>query len=614
MFVECFNHNGGPYLRLVKSERVKKSDGTSTSRKIPVYNIGPLSRFDDGEPDYVARLKKSFKSGAPLIPELQQFCKSDSPEILETWNFSIAEGSDDCFGHPRLFSHILIEKILEELGMIQFVRQYKNFTGYEFDLLGFFRLLLYGRILDPASKIATVRQNDRYYDPPMDDFYEFNVYDTLDFLDSYKVNMVRKLNKSMIQKFSRTTKYMYYDVTNFFFEIERPDPDVEDENGDTRKGLRKNGVSKEERKLPIVQMGLFMDDQGFPVSVEIFPGNTLDHQTLISACKSTINQLDLSRFILVGDRGMCNGPNQVHLLDNGNGFIISRSIKKCSKKDREWVLDQNGYSSGNEDFKYKSRVVIRTVADPEDPSVKRKVTEKQVVYWSRKFAEREKAENRSFLEFLRKLEEHPENFRYSKAQSQNLKKFMRKGVVVPSTGEILDSTKLIAMLDENKVSEFKELMGYYLIVTSETAMEDTVIINTYHQLSRIEDEFRVMKGSLETRPIYCRTESHIHSHLFICMLALVVIRMIQKKVLEYKITNGLTEKRPENVWEMGMTADRIQEALNKWTVDRIQGELYRFNDVDDPDLDLILKAFGINIRKKLYRRSELRAIKSDIKL
>lgn len=610
MYVEKTKNNGIDYLRLVKSQRVINSKGIKTATKTVVYNIGPLSRFDDGQPDYVQRLKESFKNGKPLIPELQQFCSDPLPK--EHYDIHFEEGDPDCFGHPRLFSQILIERILEELGMIGYFRQYKTYTKAQFDLLGFFRLLVYGRILHPASKIATVRQNEDYYSPILNDPYEFNVYDTLDFIYDFRESITRKLNKGITAKFGRTTKKLYYDVTNFFYETEEPDEDVE-MDGAVIKGIRKMGVSKEERKLPIVQMGLFMDEQGLPVSMEIFPGNTLDHLTMIDACKKTVDTLDLSRFIFVADRGMCATPNLLHLLDHNNGYIVSKSIKKCKKTDKDWILNEDGYIYSGEDFKIKSRTVRYTASDPLDKSNKRTIVEKQVVYWSRKFYEREKAENRSFLDFLEKLRNSPENFRITSVQSKSIRKYLRKDVLNADTGELLDSSKVKALLDEDKIKAETELMGYYMIITSETDMSDQEVVDAYHRLSRIEDQFRVMKGTLETRPIYVRKEEHISSHLMICMISLIVIRIIQKKITEYQQTNGRS-KKDVNLWEMGLSAERIQMALNKWTIDKLPGDYYRFNHLDDPDLKLILDAFGIQIPLKLYRRADLKKIKMDIKI
>lgn len=610
MYIEKTKNNGIDYLRLVKSQRIINSKGIKTATKSVVYNIGPLSRFDDGEPDYIERLKQSFKKGKPLIPELQRFCSDPLPK--EHYDIHFEEGDPDCIGHPKLISHILLERILEEIGMTYYFQHYKNYTKAQFDLLGFFRLLVYGRILNPASKIATVRQNDDYYSPILEQPYEFNVYDTLDFMYDFRESIIRKLNKSITASFGRTTNAIYYDVTNFFFEIEEPDPDTET-NGEVHKGIRKNGVCKEERKLPIVQMGLFMDEQGIPISIEIFPGNTLDHLTMIDACKNTVDNLNLSRFVFVADRGMCATPNLLHLLDHNNGYIISKSIKKSKKADKEWILDEDGYKKISEDYKVKSRTVKYMASDPTDKKKKREIVEKQVVYWSRKFYERERAEKCSFLEFIEKVQESPENFRMTSVQAKSIKKYLKKDVINEETGELIDSSKVRSLIDEQKIKEETELMGYYMIVTSEVNMTDDEIIDTYHKLSRIEDQFRVMKGTFDTRPVFVRKEEHISSHLLICMISLIVLRIIQQKIIAYQKTLGLA-KNDVNLWEMGLTADRIQAALNKWTVERLPGDYYRFNNIDDKDLKLILDAFGIEIPLKLYRRADLKKIKSDIKI
>ena len=288
MFIEAVQNNGKKYLRLVQSIRVTNKSGYKVSQKKVILNIGPLDRFDDGQPNYVERLKKSFKAGTPLIPSLSPYC--DVKKAEETYRFAINEGSPDCFGHPKLFSHILMERILEELGLNTFFSSYKGFTKLQYDVYGFARLLIFGRLLNPASKYMTVRQNEDYYEPILKDFNPDNVYDTLDFIADNKDKIIRRINTNLVKKAHRSPEIIYYDVTNFYFEIGEPDEDTFDEDGNLiEKGQRKIGVCKEERKLPIVQMGLFMDDAGIPIAIETFPGNTLDHLTLRPALKKNIN-------------------------------------------------------------------------------------------------------------------------------------------------------------------------------------------------------------------------------------------------------------------------------------------------------------------------------------
>lgn len=606
MFVEQIKNNGKPYLRLVHAVRKANKNGDMVSTKQVLLNIGPLDRFDDGQPDYVERLKKSFKAGTPLIPSLLPYCSTQKP--AEAYRFTIREGSPDCFGHPKLFSHLLLERILEELGLQNFFSAYKGFTKISYDVYGFAKLLIFGRLLNPASKCATVRQNDDYYEPILKDFNPDNVYDTLSFIAANKDKIIRRINTNLVKKAGRAPEVIYYDVTNFYFEIENPDDDILDEEGNTlKKGQRKFGVCKEERHQPIVQMGLFMDDDGIPIAIESFPGNTLDHLTLRPAMKKTVDDMGFSRFILIADRGICNYMNLLHLLDAGNGYIISKSLLKSTDKEQAWMYDDDGYVTVSPDFKYKSRIVKRTVKDEKGNS--RKVEELVVVYWSRKFEERSRQENKKFLDFLQKLEEAPSSFRITALQSKALRKFMKKEYVNTKTGEAMNSSDIKGFVDFDKVAEYRKGMGYYQIVTSELKMDPREVIDKYHGLTQIEDQFRVMKGDLETRPVYVRTPEHVDAHLLSCLIALILMRIIQKKIRD---TGKNT--RDDVYWNVGMSGERIQTALNKWKVDALPDDLYRFMDVDDPDLALILKAFAIEIPPKLYRRAELKAIKTGTRI
>lgn len=611
MFVEKVKNNGIDYLRLVESCRYTNSKGIRTSKKNVIYNIGPLKKFDDGKPNYVERLKESFRNGSPIIQELYQFL--DYKPVREKYDIQLSEGDPDCIGKVKLYSHSLIERILEELGVVGLFNRYKALTNYEFDLIGFFRLLVYGRILNPASKIATMSQNDDYYNEIVKDPYVYNVYDTLDFINQYENSIINKMNNNLTKKFKRTTDIVYYDVTNFFFEIDQPDDDIIDDEQNVSKGVRKFGVCKEERHLPIVQMGLFMDEQGLPISIETFPGNTLDHLTMIDALTNTVDKLNLSRFIFVGDRGMCSGTNMVHLLKRNHGYIISKSIDKTNYEERKWIYDQTNYIKESNDFKYKSRIIKRTIKLKETGE-NYDIIQKVVVYWSKKFYDKQYAENKSFLEFIDKLEKNPESFRITKMQSNSLKKFLKDDIVNNKTGEILNSKDIKLLIDYEKINKFKEQMGYYQIVTSELNLSEKEIIDTYHGLSRIEDQFKTMKGSLETRPVFVRTQEHIKAHLLICMIALTVVRIIQNKIVTYQNKTKPTTSKKQKKWEVGLSSDRIQSALNKWTVSYLTNGYYRFNDIDNNDLKLILNAFNIQIPVKLYKPMELKNLKTSIEI
>lgn len=186
---------------------------------------------------------------------------------------------------------------------------------------------------------------------------------------------------------------------------------------------------------------------------------------------------------------------------------------------------------------------------------------------------------------------------------------MYKDYVNIKTGEAVNSSDIRGFVDFDKVVEYRKSLGYYQIVTSELTMDPQTVIDKYHGLTQIEDQFRIMKGDLETRPLYVRTPEHIDAHLLTCMISLILIRIIQKKIRDLG-----ENKREDAYWNVGMSAERIQRALNKWKVDKLPDDLYRFMDIDDPDLALILKAFSIEIPPKLYRKTDLKSIKTGTKI
>ena len=603
MHIEKYKTNGKYYLRLVENKRIIK-DGQSVNRKKLILSLGRIDQYDDGQPNFLERLRQSFRDGRPLIPALQGYVEYAPKSVVQ---ISFEQGSTFCVAAPRRFAPCILDSVFAALGLDQLFASIKHTSRIKYDLQGIVRLLTYGRILEPASKLATMEQNEDYYRPLVKSSNNFNVYDALDVIYANRRQIIQRMNTNISRGIGRNTSNVFYDVTNFFFEVEEPDDDILDDEGNVlEKGLRKMGVSKENRKQPIVQMGLFLDDNGIPISIEMFPGNTLDHLTLRTAMKNTIDTLELERFILVADRGMYSGTNMCHVLNLGNGYIVSKSLKKSTQQDREWVLDQRDYIEISPDFKYKSRIVSRMVTD--EDGTRKKIREKVVVYWSKAFYTREMHENQSFLEFIEKLKANPNGFRVSAAQSRSLKKFMQKDMLHKETGEIVDSRKLLSLIDDKKLTEFNELMGYYQIVTSELEMDDRDIIDKYHGLTRIEDQFREMKGTLNTRPIYVNTPEHIQAHLLICFIALTMMRIIQ-----HKVKLSLPPDAGKSLfWTYGISGSRLSKALLDWKVEQLSSEYFRMSYVNSDDLRLILDAFGLHIPPILFTRGDLRTLKASV--
>ncbi len=295
MTLEKYSSNGIVYLRLVRTYRIKDEKGKSVNRKEVIKSLGPLSRYDDGEPDYFTRLRTSFAEKKPLIPELLPYV-DQAP--MQKITISFTEGDRFCCSSPKLFAPCILDPAFTALGLDELFASIKHSSKIQYDLQGIVRLLTYGRLLEPASKMATMRQNDSYYRPLVKSSNDDNAYDALDVIYENRKQIIQRMNSCITKGIGRNTDTVFYDVTNFFFEVEEPDEDKTDDEGNViEKGLRKMGVSKENRKQPIVQMGLFLDDNGIPISIEMFPGNTLDHLAFRTAMRNTVDTLNLERFM-----------------------------------------------------------------------------------------------------------------------------------------------------------------------------------------------------------------------------------------------------------------------------------------------------------------------------
>ena len=600
MFLDIFNNNEKMYIRISESYRVYSEEKKKfVNRKRTIKNIGPVSKFDDGKENFIERLRASFNAGTPIIKELEPYVSKDIKK--EIYNIQIHEGTEECIGHPKLFSNLLLDKLMEEIGLIQYINVYKTYDKITYDVLGFIKLLIYGRLLNPASKIATVNQNDDYYNKIIDDgSYKYNVFDSLDFIYKHKNAFFNRIDQTLRKKVGRTTNIIYYDVTNFFIFTEDKGYECDDEGTKIYHSIATNGVCKEERKLPIVQMGLLMDEQGIPISIEVFPGNTLDHLTMQ---KSFNNSVDFikdknNRYIFVSDKGIGRGGNPKFSIENGNGYLVSKSVRGSTKAEKKWIISDEDFVYNTDDFKIKTKTYTKTYTLENGSELKS--SEKIVSYWSKKFYTKEYEEQKSFYDTLKQIIENPESFPSNRLNNSKIKKYLKKQVLNDETGEIIDSENLKAIIDIDKVNEELSLLGWYSIITSETNMDENEIIDTYHNLVDIEDQFRVMKSTLETRPLYVRTDEHRIAHLTLCTIALILLRLIQRA-----ITNKFNDT---------LSADRIQVALNKWKVEKLADEHYRFNDIDDKDLKLILDSFDIKLPVKLYKPIDFRMLKNNIKL
>ena len=618
--IECVKNNGVPYLRLAESRYDKKK---KHQKKIIIKNLGPLSKFDDGKPDFLKRFREKFKNG-----EIDFDGITYQNKVLPRYSYEFEFNMNNPLSNSITFKNIgykFLESVYEDLGISQAIRLLKSRTKIEYDIDGILKMLVFNRILDPKSKKKCFEDKNLFYGQitTTDDIN--HIYKALDFLSMHSKKIQNRMNTRIKNSsIGRVTDLTYYDVTNYYFETMYGDDDVyeldenneivKDENGNpviVKKGFRKKGVSKEGKKEPIVQMGLFIDNNGIPASHKLFPGNTQDKTTFKNVLENDIDDMDLGRIVVVADNGMNTQENKYLIVEKGNGYIVSKSVKKKKKKMGPWALDNTDYTEikntfGEVVFKYKSRIneIELTYKNEDGTKSKKKVKEKEIIYWSKKHYEKEVNQNKKFIEYLESCKEHPDKLKDKERKSQQ---FIKTVDIDKETGEVIHPEKVIVFLDE-KLKKYKETMGFYSIVTSEIEENDKEIINRYHGLSRIEDSFRIIKSDLEGRPIYVWTEEHIKAHFLICFIALTIIRIIQYKILKY-------ENKPTlNVdgWEQGITAEKLKTTLLKYQCSVDKNGICLFTGIDK-ELLKIYSAMNIKYNLKAPTTTELNRLLSGIK-
>ena len=600
--IECVKNNGVPYLRLAESRYDKDK---KHQKKIIIKNLGPLSKFDDGKPDFLKRFREKFRNG-----ELEFDGITYQNKILPRYSYEFDFDISNPLSHSIVFKNVgykFLESVYEDLGISQAIRLLKSRSKIEYDVDGILKLLVFNRILDPKSKKKCFESKDLFYGQITTTEDLNHIYKALDFLATNSKKIQNRMNtKIKNSSIGRVTNLTYYDVTNYYFETMYGDDDiyeldenneiVKDEKGKpliVEKGFRKKGVSKENSKGPIVQMGLFIDNNGIPVSHKLFPGNTQDKTTFKDVLEHDVDEMDLGKIVVVADNGMNTQENKYLLVNKGNGYIVSKSVKKSWTTIGPWALDNKDYieiknTLGEVVFKYKSRIneIELTYRNTDGTKSKKTVKEKEIIYWSKKHYEKEIHQNKKFIEYLEACKENPDKLKDKQRKSQE---FIEVLDIDKKTGEVIKTKKVVVFLEE-KLKKYKETLGFYSIVTSEIEEDDKEIINRYHGLSRIEDSFRIIKSDLEGRPIYVWTEEHIKAHFLICFIALTIIRIIQYKILQYENKSTLNV----DGWEQGVTAEKLKEALKNFKACSDRNGTCLIS-TPDKEIEKIVKSVGLEM-------------------
>lgn len=587
----CPGYKGKIYLSFVQGYR----DENGKVKQKTIEKIG-----------YLEDLKKQYTDPIKHFKEVaKQRSNEEITELviknLNTQTLSIDEDNQKNLGY------IIIKKLYQELGIKDFLNTKQKNLKIDYKLNDIFSLLVFSRILYPASKKETYKNRSTYFENL--NFSEDNMYRSLSYFKDYKEELELLLWNNTKEKYKRDTTQTYYDCTNYYFEIEYNDEDIFDDKGNLiKKGYRKRGPEKNHRPDPIIEMGLLMDSTGLPIAYNLFPGNESEKLSLVPEINRLKNKFNFERTIVVADRGLNCSDNIIKISGTSlemslkkNGYVYGQSVRGADKEFKEWVLNGNYITDKiKEDdieliFTHKSRIHPKTMYVIREDKNKTKngnpvrekiiVDQKQMVYFSQKYADKQKHDRDLMIEKARDLVSNPA--KYNKATSYGAANYVKNLKFLKSTGEIADTSNLL--IDEEKIKEEEKYDGYYSIVTSEEHLSDIEIRNIYRGLSKIENTFKVTKSNLESRPVYVWTPEHIEAHFLTCFISLVIIRL-----LENKLENKYSTKQ-------------IIESLKNFTSSHIEHDIYKQNNYNE-----IIKQFSeiysLNLDKKYRTLSEIKKI------
>lgn len=413
-----------------------------------------------------------------------------------------------------------LKAILEKLHIRKYVNYFHLTHEFQFDLYELISSLIYARAVNPCSKHRTFHE----VLPNLYDTVHFSydqLMDGLSFIGNDYLKFAEIFTVQTRKVYGLDTSKTYFDCTNFYFEIDREDD------------FRRKGPSKEGRRDPIVGLGLLLDSNQIPIGLRMYPGNESEKPVMRDVIDSLKQQNNITgRTIHVADKGLNCAQNIAYSKKNGDGYLFSKSVKGLPATEQTWVLLKEGwtevrdktgtllylYKSCVDDFPYK--------VEQEGREFIVKLREKRLLTYNPSLASKKRYE-------IRRLAEKARALTSSKAKKAEYGEF---GKYVDFTDK--NGKKAQVHLKQDAIDKDLALAGYNLLVTSETEMEDLDIYNTYHNLWRIEESFRIMKSDLDARPVFCQKEDRIKGHFLICYLTVLLERIFQFKVLENRYSSS----------------------------------------------------------------------------
>ena len=502
-FLKKTNNKKGTYLQIYESYYDPERKGGAHRSYKPIGYVHELQAGGIDDPiafygEKVRELNQEFKERKQA--EKSRQISDESPE--------------------KLLGYFPLKNLNDSLGCKKYIDLMQTATDFRFNVFDMVSALIYARTVHPCSKSRT-------YDeviPKLFEKHDFSLdqlYSGLEYIGSEYEKIIEIYNHQIILKYKFDTSHTYFDCTNFYFEIDKEDD------------FRLKGPSKENKREPIVGLGLLLDADQIPVGMKMYPGSESEKPVLRNIIDDLKQRNHISgRTIRVADKGLNCFNNILHALKAGDGYIFSKSVKTLPETEKIWVLLKDGYL----DIKNKKGEILYRIkecvddfpyayTDADGHKKTLKLSEKRIVTFNPKLAEKQKHEINRQVEKAKKLKaceakksEYGDSAKYVTFVSAD-----KKGQKT--------NCKIKVEINEKAIENAKALAGYNMIVTSETRMGVPEIYAAYHNLWRIEESFRIMKSHLDARPVYLQKRDTITGHFLICYLAVLLTRLFQIHIL-----------------------------------------------------------------------------------
>lgn len=528
----------------------------------------------------VDELKRKLGDQDPIewaneyIKELNRKEKEESREVVVRLSPSKVIAKDE----KRMFNggYLFLQAIYHQLDLPRVCKKIADKYKFTFDLDSILSRLLYARIIFPTSKLATFHLSAKFLEPP--NFEIQHIYRALGVIAKEMDFLQASLYQNSLKISKRNTCVLYYDCTNYFFETEYAD------------GLKQYGASKEHRPNPIVQMGLFMDGNGIPLAFNINSGNTNEQITLKPLEEKILADFGCSRFIVCTDAGLSSLDNRNFNNIGERAFITTQSVKKLKKHLKEWLLDPAGWRlpdrsetfdlNALDEVTYKDHTFFKQRWIKEDG-----LEQKLIVTFSLKYRNYQRKIRESQVVRAQKLiDSNPGNL--AKCKQNDFKRFIRR-THVTGDGEVAEKT--LYGIDPEFIAAEEAFDGFYAVCTN---LEDDAlsIIQVNHRRWEIEECFRIMKSEFQARPVYLSRDDRIKAHFTTCFLALVIYRLLEKK---------LKEK---------FTCNEIVDTLRDMNFLEVKGEGYTPAYTRSDLTDALHEAFGFHTDYEIVKTGSMKKI------